>query len=135
VHSDIDHLPLENFRLLVEESLTGVYIVQQDRLVYANRRLAELFGYSRDEMLRLPSVLEVVAEEDRPLVREMLRQRIAGEIDTLEYTVRGLRKDGQLSNLDVRSVRTSYADAPAVMGSMIDITGQKTWRKRSGTCR
>ena len=47
----------ETYRLLVEESLLGVYLVQDERLVYANRKLAELFGYSRDEILQVPSVL------------------------------------------------------------------------------
>lgn len=123
--SDSDVLPPDRFRALVEESLTGVYLVQNGQLVYANRRLAEMFGYARDEILRLPSVLVLIAEPDRPLVQEKLRQRIAGEIDAIEYTVRGLRKDGLLIDLDVRSVRTIHAGAPAVMGSMIDITGQK----------
>lgn len=118
-------VPLEVFRSLAEESLTGVYLVQDGRLVYANRRLADIFGYSRTEMLELESVLEVIAEEDRPLVQEKLRQRIAGEIEAIEYTVRGRRKDGQLIDLDVRSARTFHKGLPAVMGSMIDITSQK----------
>jgi diguanylate cyclase (GGDEF)-like protein/PAS domain S-box-containing protein len=118
-------VPLEVFRVLAEESLTGVYLIQDGRLIYANRRLAEIFGFTRQEMLNLASVLEVIAEEDRALVEEKLRQRIAGEIDAIEYTVRGRRKDGQPIHLDVRSVRTCHDNRPAVMGSMLDITGQK----------
>jgi len=118
-------VPLEVFRSLAEESLTGVYLIQDGRLVYANRRLAEIFGYTRQEMLELHSVLEVIAAVDRPLVQERLRQRIEGEIDAIEYTVRGRRQDGQLIHLDVRSVRTFHNGLPAVMGSMLDVTAQK----------
>ena len=125
MHMDTDPVSLETYRFLTEEALTGVYLVQNDRLVYANRRLAELFGYSRGEVLELDSVLHLIAESDRPLVREKLRQRLAGEIDALEYTVRGRRRDGQIIDLDVRSVRTLHNGKPAVMGSMLDITGQK----------
>jgi diguanylate cyclase (GGDEF)-like protein len=39
--------------------------------------------------------------------------------------VRGRRRDGQLIDLDVRSVRTLHNGVPAVMGSMLDITAQK----------
>lgn len=123
--SDADVVPPETFRALVEESRVGVYLVQHDRFVYGNQRLAELFGYTREEMLQLESVLHLIAEEDRALVREKLRQRIAGEIDALEYTVRGLRRDGQTIDLDVRSVRTLHRGEPAIMGSMVDITSQK----------
>ena len=125
MNKDTDPVSVEVYRLLVEESLTGVYLVQNDRLVYANRRLADLFGYSRNEVLQLDSVLHLIAESDRPLVREKLRQRVDGEIDEIEYTVRGRRRDGQLIDLDVRSVRTLHNGSPAVMGSMLDITSQK----------
>jgi diguanylate cyclase (GGDEF)-like protein/PAS domain S-box-containing protein len=125
INNDTDPVPLELYRLLAEESLTGVYLVQNTRLVYANRRLAELFGYSRDEVLQLDSVLQLIAEPDRPLVQEKLRQRIEGEIDEIEYTVRGRRRDGELIDLDVRSVRTAHNGTPAVMGSMLDITAQR----------
>ena len=79
-----DPISLETFRLLVEESLTGVYLIQDERLLYVNRRLAEIFGYTREEMLRLPSALEVIAASHRDLVREKLRQRIAGELAVVE---------------------------------------------------
>lgn len=116
---------LEMYRLLTEESLTGVYLIQGERFVYVNRRLAELFGCTRDELLALPSVLELIVEGDRALVREKLRQRLSGEIREIEYTVRGQRRDGEVIDLDVRSVRTVHEGRPAVMGSMLDITKQK----------
>ena len=40
-------ITLEGFKLLVEESLTGIYLIQHERLVYCQPRLAEIFGYSR----------------------------------------------------------------------------------------
>lgn len=120
--NDRELIPLESFRLLVEESLTGVYLIQGDRLVYVNRRLAEIFGYTREEMLALPSALDVIAESHRELVREKLRQRMSGEVAVVEYTVSGVRKDGRVVDLDVRSARTMHAGAPAVIGSMLDIS-------------
>ena len=118
-------LPLETFRLLVEESLTGLYLIQNDRLVYVNQTLADIFGYSREEMLGLPSALDVIETKDREIVREKIRQRLAGEVAAVKYTVRAVRKDGQIITLDVRGLGTTYAGASAVMGSMLDITPQK----------
>ena len=40
---------------------------------YVNPRLAEIFGYTQQEVLALPSWLELVAPEDRPLVAERVR--------------------------------------------------------------
>ena len=118
-------IPLETYRLLVEESLVGVYMVQDDRLIYANRKLGELFGYTREEMLALSSVTEVIARSHRETVRETLRMRLVGEIREIEYTVRGQRKDGKLIHLDVRSVRAEHEGRAAVIGTMVDITARK----------
>lgn len=120
-----DSISLDTFRSLVEESLTGVYLIQGERLLYCNPRLAEIFGYSRQEMLAMGSVLEVIDPMDRDLVADKLRQRLAGELASVEYTVRGIRKDGRGIFLDARSVRTMRDGAVAVMGSMVDITERK----------
>jgi diguanylate cyclase (GGDEF)-like protein/PAS domain S-box-containing protein len=121
-----EHLiPPETYRLLVEESLVGVYMIQDERLLYANPKLGDLFGYTREEMLGLPSVLEVIAKSHKDTVRETMRQRLDGEIREIEYTVRGVRKDGRLIHLDVRSVRAEHNGRPAVIGTMVDITARK----------
>ena len=124
-----DLIPPQIYRLLVEESLVGVYMVQNERLLYANRRLGDLFGYTREEMLRLPSVLDVIAKSHQDTVRETMRQRMEGEITEIEYTVRGVRKDGTLIHLDVRSVRIEHEGRPAVIGTMVDITSRKQFEE------
>src|SRR5918992_2283477 len=124
-----DLIPPETYRLLVEEALVGVYMVQDDRLLYANRKLGELFGYSREEMMALPSVLDVIAKSHRETVREAMRKRLDGEITEIEYTVRGVRKDGKLIHLDVRSVRAEHHGRPAVIGTMVDITARKRFEE------
>ena len=124
-----DLIPPETYRLLVEESLVGVYMIQNERLIYANRKLGELFGYSREEMLALPSALEVIAKSHRDIVRETIRKRLDGEINEIEYHVRGVRKDGKFIHLDVRSVRTEHNGRPAVIGTMVDITARKQFEE------
>jgi PAS domain S-box/diguanylate cyclase (GGDEF) domain len=120
-----DLLPLDMFRSLVEESLTGVYLIQGERMTYCNPRLAEIFGYSREEILALPSVLELIDPMDRDLVGEKLRLRQSGALESVEYTVGGVRKDGRGIYVDARGVRTTCDGAPAVMGSMVDVTERK----------
>src|SRR5512142_91903 len=112
-------LPPDVYRALVEDLLVGVYLIQDDRLIYVNRRFGQIFGYSREEVLQLGSALDVIAASDRARVAETLRQRLTGEVEGIEYTVKGVRKDGQIIDLDIRSVRTVHAGKPAVMGGMI----------------
>lgn len=115
-------IPLETFHSIVEHALVGVYVIQDERMVYVNPHLAQLFGYTREEMLRVASILDLIEESDRERVREALRQRLAGEVDAVEYTVRGIRKNRSPIIMDIRSVRGVHDGKPAVLGSVLDIT-------------
>jgi len=44
-------LPDEVYRVLIEQARVGVFVTQENRLLYVNTNLTELFGYSRAEML------------------------------------------------------------------------------------
>jgi diguanylate cyclase (GGDEF)-like protein/PAS domain S-box-containing protein len=111
-----------NFDALVEHAVVGVYVVQDERLVYANPRLASLFGYSVPELLGLPNVLTLVAEHDRATVKEMLRRRMTGEVEAVRYTWCGRRRDGSTIEIEVLSGRTEWNGRPAVSGTILDIT-------------
>ena len=110
------------FDTLVEQSPTGVYIVQDERLVYANPQMGRIFGYEPAELMGLASALEVVHPADRDRVRELLRQRTSGEIDEVRYTWRGLRKDGEVRQIETLGRRTTFRTGPATSGSLIDVT-------------
>ena len=113
------------FQALVEQSLVGVYVVQDERLVYANPRLAELFGYDLPDLLDLPSVFALIDEGDREAVAESLRRRIDGEVTTSTHVMRGLRRDGAVVEIEVYSTRTEHGGRPAVTGTMIDATARR----------
>jgi PAS domain-containing protein len=41
----------EKYSTLVENSLTGIYIDQDGKILFANKRFSEIYGYSEDEVL------------------------------------------------------------------------------------
>ncbi|QXD16761.1 PAS domain S-box protein [Rhodocaloribacter litoris] len=113
------------FRALVEQSLTGVYIIQEGRFAYVNPMLAEIFGYTPEELLRGCTVMDLVVEEDRPLVAENIRRRVEGEEEAIRYTFRGRRKDGRQIYVEVHGLRATYQGRPAVIGTLLDVTEQR----------
>ena len=120
----------DQFRALVEQSLAGVYLVREGRFRYANPRLADIFGYSVEELLSLPSIREVVHPDDHALVTENVRKRIDGEVDQLRYEFRVNRKDGQERVVEVHGRRIEIEDGPAVMGTLLDVTERKRHEHR-----
>lgn len=114
-----------DFRLLVEESLAGIYVIQEDRFLYVNPMMAKLFGYSTDELIHERSVEDLVDPEDRERVRSNLRQRYEGEAEVLQYSFHARRRDGSVFDVEVRGRRVEIAGEPAVVGTLLDITDRR----------
>jgi len=112
------------FRTLVEQSLTGVYIIQEGRFAYVNPGLCQMFGYTAEEMSRMNPV-EVVHEDDRARVAENLRKRLNGEVVSLHYTFDGRHKDGRRLEVEVLGTRTDFNGRPAVIGTALEVTARK----------
>lgn len=113
------------FRGLVEQSLVGIYIVQGDRVVYANPKFCEIFGYGAEEAAALPSVYALADGEHRLRVRDYIRRRLTSTGETEPYAFRGLRRDGTAIEVEMHGARTEYQGAPALIGTLLDITRRK----------
>ena len=110
------------FRSLVEQSIMGIYCIQDGRFRYVNPYLADVFGYSREEMEQADGLLRVVHPDDRGRVAENVRRRLSGELPALRYSFRGLRADGEVLYLEVHGSRVDIDGRPALIGVGYDIT-------------
>ncbi|HHY85637.1 MAG TPA: PAS domain S-box protein [Verrucomicrobia bacterium] len=113
------------FRSLVEKSLVGVYIIQDGRFAYANPRLAEIFGYTPEEMMTSCTVRDAVHPEDWPIVEEQIRKRLDGAMSTAHYSFRGRRRDGAPLHVEVLGSLTEFNGRPALLGTALDITERR----------
>ncbi|MDY6953146.1 MAG: PAS domain S-box protein, partial [Thermodesulfobacteriota bacterium] len=109
---------------LVENSLTGIYIDQDGRIVFANRRFAEIYGYTKTALIGMES-WRLVHPEDRALTNEMRAKRLKGEQVPSEYEAKGLTKDGRIIWIVRRNKRIEYEGRPAVLGNIVDMTQRK----------
>lgn len=120
----------ERFRLLSESSVTGVYLIQNNRFTYVNTSFAKMFGYEVDEIVGILPIVDLVAPEDRDLVSDNIRRRVTGEDQAIRYAFRGLRKNGSTFYLEVYGRRIIFRGEVGVIGSFIDVTVQKKTEKR-----
>jgi PAS domain S-box-containing protein len=116
----------ERFRILTESSLTGIYLTEGTRFAYVNPAMAEMFGYTVEELVGGGGgSLDLTAPEDRPLVAENMRRRLEGEVNELRYEFRGLRKDGSVFPVEVHGRRIELGSKVGVLGTLIDNTERK----------
>ncbi len=113
------------FRNIVEHSAVGAYLVQGDRFIYVNPKLAEILGYSRGELIALESVSAVVAPSDQKRVRANLRKASQGAPVETPYAYRAIRKGGEVVEVEVYESTLETGGRPAVVGTLLDITERR----------
>jgi len=114
------------FRTIAEKSMVGVYIVQDDVFTYINPRLATIFGYKPGELLNnIVLKTNIFDESYIDLVRENIRKRIEGEVESIHYEAMGKKKDGTTNWIEIYGNRVMISGKPAIIGSMIDISERK----------
>ncbi|OGA23900.1 MAG: hypothetical protein A3I02_08060 [Betaproteobacteria bacterium RIFCSPLOWO2_02_FULL_67_26] len=108
------------FRAVLEQSIAAVYVIQDNRVVYVNPRMREIFGYGPDEPFD-PDPLAHVQESERAQVTEQLTRRLGIEPEAA-YTIGAVRKDGTPFSLGVHAKLASFEGKPAIIAIAQDIT-------------
>lgn len=111
----------EKYRMLVENSLQGIVIIQDSRVVFCNHRLAEISGYSEEELRSFApaGINELVTITEKVLREAHVRP------GPIRYECRGVRKDGSEMWLELYATLIKYNGRPAVQAAFIDITDRK----------
>jgi len=115
----------EKFRLLSEQSLVGLLILQDGQVKYANLACADLLGYSVDEMKAWEhqGYARVIHPEDRAFVLEQGRRKQIGDpnVET-HYSYRVVTRAGETKWVDQYSKTIMYEGRPADFVAAMDIT-------------
>jgi PAS domain S-box-containing protein len=110
------------YRALVEQSLMGVYIMQNDRLSYVNPKAADMLGYTQQELIDSPSPFNFVHEQDRALVRDQLARLDPERLPSVQLTVRGVRKDGEVIQVEAFCSIAEVGHQRAILSTVHDIS-------------
>jgi diguanylate cyclase (GGDEF)-like protein/PAS domain S-box-containing protein len=114
----------EKYRNLTDNSFTGIYIHQNNKLVYVNKRFAEIHGYPEKELLGKDHIL-LNHPEDRETVFTRINQVLSGQVHSITSEHRRLKKDGAVIWCQIIYTATKYMGESAIMGNIIDITDRK----------
>jgi len=123
-----DLLELETrYSVLVEEASDGVAILQDERIVFINRKLLEISGYSRDELIGIPfkKIAKMVGEKYRQSVKERHKRRIRGEENPATSELELITKTGECIPIETSSALIHHSGLPAVLTIVRDIRERK----------
>lgn len=117
----------EKYRSLVEQSLQGHLIFQDDHIAFTNQAFAKITGHSIRELMDFnPQKLrELVHHDDRDWVFERLNDRMTGKTVPLRYEYRLIRKDSSVCWVETYTDRVNYLGNLAMQATFLDITERK----------
>ncbi|MGE5340342.1 MAG: ATP-binding protein [Candidatus Omnitrophota bacterium] len=115
----------EKFRVLAEQSVVGICILQERVIQYANPRLHEIFQCAPGTMVGKNLLDWAKEEEDRDLVALNLDIQTIDPSKSDAFEFGGITGSGNAIHLEGRGTQTQYRRKPALLETIIDVSERK----------
>ena len=117
----------EKYRILVENSLQAMLIIQDGRVIFANSRQEELTLYSFDALNKSGRrwLKLLIHPDDLKRSFNNVSGALAGEQIGAKNEYRIIRKDGKTRWIEALGSLVIYQEKPALLMVAFDITGRK----------
>lgn len=127
----------ERYRLLFDKSPLPkwVFDLETFRILEANDRAREHYGYSREEFLRLTLADIRTPGEFEQLYKWVTTCFSSGEKFEGQVQTKHRKKSGGIIDVDVRYTEIAYKGRRAGLGVMIDVTDRKQTERQLGEAR
>lgn len=114
----------QGFAAAMDAAQVGIYLLQDGVFRYANPFFLSMFGYSAEELIGQRCPLELMLADPSAFPRQADGENAdRRQIASCERLVR--RRDGVEIAISVVGAPSSFAGAPAVVGTVLDMTAQK----------
>jgi two-component system NtrC family sensor kinase len=114
----------KKYTSLVEQSIDGIIVVQDGKIVFANREIMRMSGFNIDE-IQGKSVVDFVSPRYKEMVSQNYAKRMAGEDVSGRYELEINRKDGRVVAVEINASVIEHEGRPADMAFVRDITERK----------
>lgn len=117
----IDRERLDRFRILAEQANEAILFIRADgQIMDANESAEKLYGYSREELLRL-NVQVLRSPEEQSQVQSLLQMAKEG----LHFECRHVTRDGKFFPVEVSSKGATLNGQPMILGIIRDTSERK----------
>lgn len=114
---------------LIENALEGISVVQDGVIRYANQKIAEITGYSPEELKTIPAD-RIAHPEDLEMVLKYRNARIKEEAVPSTYHLRIYDRNGNVKWLERKVTLITWDGKPAALVFDSDITERKQFEEQ-----
>ncbi len=114
----------EKYRLLVQNSKDGIFVVQGQRIKFMNPSSSEILGSTCDAIADR-AFFEFIHPDDRTLIMDRYALRLRGESLSDSVSFRIINNNGDVRDVDLNAVLITWEGGPAVLSFIRDVTFQK----------
>lgn len=114
----------KTYRLVVENSIQGIVVVQDGALKFANAYAASAVGLTEEEFMAR-SFLDFVHPDDVKMVVKYYEMRTKGEKTPQIYPLRIIDRSGEIRWVENKAVAIHWAGKPATLNFLNDISERK----------
>jgi PAS domain S-box-containing protein len=114
----------EQYRLLFDNAVESILVVQDRKIVFCNPITSELTGYPLEEIIN-ESFVKFIYPEDIPMILENYRKRVEGVNLQGRYQFRLVRKDLSFRWVETSGIRIDWEGELATLHFIMDVTDRK----------
>jgi len=103
----------------------GFLVTDSGRLTYANEAYCQMTGYTLEELMAFPTLIELSPPEDREELVQRLRSRLAGGAVEDHYEASLVRKDGRIVFVEVAVKLMQSEEGPRLVSIVRDVSERR----------
>jgi len=124
-YEKIHHVIDVKFMALVDNPVVGVYIYQNEKIIYYNDTLANIFGFTHDEFAKLgydEAFDELITEAYDTNVLENLKKAVNDVNRNINLQFRAIHKTKEEVPVEMYGSVVNYKGVSSIIGTMMDIS-------------
>ncbi len=118
----------EKYRILVDNSQEAIMVAQDGLIKFANAKLSEITGYSREELIG-KYFIELIYPDDRLEIIKEYERKISGDAYSFFSIFRFLTKDNTIKWAESNGVLITWAGQQALLTFTRDVTDRRRFEE------
>jgi PAS domain S-box-containing protein len=112
----------QKLKIMVENNPIAKFIIQNNKIIYANPVFAQIYKLSESKFLNNISFEELIHPEDIKLFQKAIKKNSKSPNTSKSVLIRTYNIKGKLIYVEFFVTSTMYNNEPAIVGSVVNIT-------------